>query len=126
MGTRLIRLAVAAVTCVAALAGAWGAQADTAAAGTTLKVVYQQFGPPPYYEGTWWKMALPALTKANIKANLQPVVASEGDYYTKVDLMMRSSSTAPDIVREDSFLVGSDVTAGYLSPLDSCLASWPD
>lgn len=126
MGTRLIRLAVAAVTCVAALAGAWGAQAHTAAAGTTLKVVYQQFGPPPYYEGTWWKMALPALTKANIKANLQPVVASEGDYYTKVDLMMRSSSTAPDIVREDSFLVGSDVTAGYLSPLDSCLASWPD
>jgi len=39
---------------------------------------------------------------------------------------MRSANTAPDIVREDSFLVGSDVTAGYLAPLDSYLSSWPE
>ena len=57
---------------------------------------------------------------------LEPIVASEGDYYTKVDLMLRSASTAPDIVREDSFLIGSDATAGYLSPLDKYLANWPE
>jgi multiple sugar transport system substrate-binding protein len=39
---------------------------------------------------------------------------------------MRSASTAPDIVREDSFLVGSDATAGYLQPLNKYLASWPE
>jgi len=39
---------------------------------------------------------------------------------------MRSASTAPDIVREDSFLIGSDATAGYLAPLDSYLNSWPE
>jgi len=40
--------------------------------------------------------------------------------------MMRSANTAPDLVREDSFLVGSDVTAGYLSPLDKYLSTWPE
>src|SRR5436305_2636780 len=40
--------------------------------------------------------------------------------------MMRSPSTAPDLVREDSVRVSSDVTAGYLAPLDKYLASWPE
>jgi multiple sugar transport system substrate-binding protein len=57
---------------------------------------------------------------------LEPIVASEGDYYTKIDLMMRSASTAPDVVKEDSFLVGSDATAGYITPLDKYLAAWPE
>jgi len=126
MSARLMRLTVLVLTCVVALGAAWSAEAQPqTASGTTIKVVYQQFGPPPYYEGTWWKMALPTLSKSHINVKLQPVVADEGSYYTKVDLMMRSTSTAPDIVREDSFLIGSDVTAGYLAPLDSCLASWP-
>src|SRR5262249_25583292 len=51
---------------------------------------------------------------------------TEGDYYTKIDLMMRSPSTAPDLVKEDSFLIGSDATAGYLTPLTKYLATWPD
>jgi len=57
---------------------------------------------------------------------VQPIIASEGDYYTKVDLALRSASTSPDLVREDSFLVSSDVTAGYLEPLDKYLAAWPE
>jgi multiple sugar transport system substrate-binding protein len=40
--------------------------------------------------------------------------------------MLRSPSTAPDLVREDSFLIGSDATAGYLAPLDSYLNAWPE
>ena len=40
--------------------------------------------------------------------------------------MMRSSGTAPDLVYEDSFLVGSDATAGYIAPLDKYLAAWPE
>jgi multiple sugar transport system substrate-binding protein len=63
---------------------------------------------------------------SNITLKLIPINASEGDYYTKIDLLLRSPSTAPDIVREDSFLVGSDVTAGYLLPLDKYLNTWPE
>lgn len=94
----------------------------------TITIAYQQFGPPPYPEETWWKSVKAKVEKANsnIKVKLLPVVADEGSYYTKLDLMMRSASTTPDIVREDSFLVSSDVTAGYLAPLDSYLASWPE
>lgn len=93
----------------------------------TITVAYQQFGPPPYYDEVWWKKVKQQVESSNpnIKIKLLPIVADEGGYYTKLDLMMRSNN-APDIVREDSFLIGSDVTAGYLAPLDSYLNSWPD
>jgi multiple sugar transport system substrate-binding protein len=94
----------------------------------TITVAYQQFGPPPYFEQQWWQNVQKqlAVSNPNIKLKLEPIIASEGDYYTKIDLMMQSASTAPDIVREDSFLIGSDATAGYLAPLDSYLNSWPE
>lgn len=95
---------------------------------TVLKVAYQQFGPPPYYDQQWWQNVQKQLDAehANIKLDLVPIIADEGGYYTKLDLMLRSPSTAPDLLREDSFLIGSDATAGYLAPLDSYLNSWPE
>src|SRR5260370_19023657 len=39
---------------------------------------------------------------------------------------MSSSTPAPCLRREGAFPVSSDVTAGYLAPLDKSLASWPD
>ena len=94
----------------------------------TITVAYQQFGPPPYFEQQWWQSVQKqlAVSDPNIKLKLLPIIADEGGYYTKIDLMMRSASTAPDLVREDSFLIGSDATAGYLAPLDSYLNSWPE
>src|SRR5438445_2686817 len=94
----------------------------------TITVAYQQFGPPPYHEQVWWtsvKQRVQA-AKPNIQVQLEPLIADEGSYYTKLDLMMRFPSTAPDLVREDSFLVGSDVTAGYLTPLDKYLGNWSE
>jgi multiple sugar transport system substrate-binding protein len=94
----------------------------------TITVAFQQFGPPPYPEQMWWTQVKQRVEAANpnIKVKLEPIIADEGSYYTKLDLMMRSASTAPDLVREDSFLVSSDVTAGYLAPLDKYLAAWPE
>src|SRR5438270_9772382 len=116
---------------VVALSGALGtAHARTTASPITLTVAYQKFQaqPPPYWEDLFWKQMQSKLAAAhsNIRLKLIPVNASEGDYYTKIDLLLRSASTAPDIVREDSFLVSSDVTAGYLRPLDKYLAAWPE
>jgi multiple sugar transport system substrate-binding protein len=114
---------------VAAVVQACGGPATPTSNGpVTITVAFQQFGPPPYPEQAWWTQAKQRVEAANpnIKVKLEPIIASEGDYYTKLDLMMRSTSTAPDIVREDSFLVGSDVTAGYLAPLDKYLATWPE
>ncbi|MFE7132697.1 extracellular solute-binding protein [Streptomyces sp. NPDC057638] len=60
------------------------------------------------------------------KVKLIPVQAPDNDYATKAQQMMRSAKTAPDLVYEDTFRINSDITAGYLRPLDDQLASWPD
>ncbi len=107
---------------------ACGGSASSSKGETVITVAYQQFGPPPYYEQQWWQNVQKQLdaNHANVKLKLEPIVADEGSYYTKLDLMLRSANTAPDIIREDSFLIGSDTTAGYLAPLDSYLNSWSD
>ncbi|AJP05841.1 sugar ABC transporter substrate-binding protein [Streptomyces cyaneogriseus subsp. noncyanogenus] len=60
------------------------------------------------------------------KVELVPIKAPDSEYYTKVQQMLRSPKTAPDLVYEDTFLVNSDITSGYLRPLDAYLAKWPD
>src|SRR5579885_977567 len=99
------------------LAACGGSSTGSSSGGkTVITVAFQQFGPPPYHEQIWWQKVKQQFEAShpNVELKLEPVVADEGDYYTKIDLMMRSPSTAPDLVREDSFLVSSDVTAGYI------------
>ncbi|WP_327343495.1 extracellular solute-binding protein [Streptomyces europaeiscabiei] len=60
------------------------------------------------------------------KVKLVPIKAPDSEYYTKVQQMLRSPKTAPDLVYEDTFLINSDITSGYLKPLDDYLADWKD
>ncbi|MFE6895016.1 extracellular solute-binding protein [Streptomyces sp. NPDC057694] len=60
------------------------------------------------------------------KVELVPIKAPDAEYYTKLQQMLRSPRTAPDLVYEDTFLVNSDITSGYLRPLDSYLDKWSD
>ncbi|WP_189854352.1 extracellular solute-binding protein [Streptomyces poonensis] len=60
------------------------------------------------------------------KVELVPIKAPDSEYYTKVQQMLRSPRTAPDLVYEDTFLINSDITSGYLKPLDAYLDSWKD
>lgn len=60
------------------------------------------------------------------KVELVPIKAPDSEYYTKLQQMLRSAKTAPDLVYEDTFLINSDITSGYLKPLDAYLAEWPD
>ncbi len=57
---------------------------------------------------------------------LLPITAAENDYYAKLQQMMRSPRTAPDLAYEDTFLINSDIAAGYLRPIDDYLKGWPD
>lgn len=61
-----------------------------------------------------------------IKIKLAPILASEGDYFSKVVLQMKSEDTAPDIVAEDTSIIKSDAQAGYLEKLDSKVNAWSD
>ncbi|MFH8365486.1 ABC transporter substrate-binding protein [Streptomyces sp. NPDC018031] len=60
------------------------------------------------------------------KIKLVPIQASDNDYATKIQQMMRSAKTAPDVVYEDTFRINSDIAAGYLRPLDDYLENWPE
>ncbi len=90
-----------------------------------IKIANQQWGP-----GVVMKNFLTGVKAEYESANpgstveILPIVASENDYYTKLQLMMRSPNTAPDVVYEDTFLINSDITAGYLRPLDDYIKNW--
>jgi multiple sugar transport system substrate-binding protein len=59
-----------------------------------------------------------------VKVVTDPITSdSESAYYTKLDLAESSASTAPDVVMEDSFLIGADASAGYIQPVPQ-LQSW--
>lgn len=60
------------------------------------------------------------------KVELVPIKAPDSEYYTKLQQMLRSPKTAPDLVYEDTFLINSDITSGYLKPLDQYLDKWAD
>jgi multiple sugar transport system substrate-binding protein len=65
-------------------------------------------------------------THPNADIKLAPLNVSEGDYFAKIALMLKSKNTAPDLVTEDTFMVNSDASAGYLESLDDKVESWDD
>jgi multiple sugar transport system substrate-binding protein len=92
-----------------------------------ITVVYQVQGNPSWVENLVTKVA-PAFEAKYPGWKIDPVPITnpaENAYYTKLDLMNASPSTAPDVMYEDTFLVNSDVSAGYLAPLNSYVAKWP-
>ncbi|GAB3404531.1 extracellular solute-binding protein [Schumannella luteola] len=93
----------------------------------TIKVAYQKFGNFIQLDKNLKKVKA-EYEKAHpgMKVELVPIAAQETDYFTKLALMNKSSSTAPDVMYEDTFQVKSDVDAGYLAPLDGYIDKWDD
>ncbi|OPG16271.1 extracellular solute-binding protein [Ferroacidibacillus organovorans] len=95
-------------------------------AGKTITIAYQQFG-GGHQTQIWLSSVRSQFQKIypSSKIVLEPINASENEYYTKLDLMNQSAKTAPDIMVEDTFLVNSDASAGYLMPMNKFVNSWP-
>ena len=103
-----------------------GASPGSVTAGT-IKVAYQKFGNFTQMDTMFTNVKKDFEAKfPGSTLQLIPIQAAENDYYTKLALMNRSASTAPDLMYEDTFMVRSDVAAGYLAPLDSYLNGWSD
>ncbi|NCB91635.1 MAG: extracellular solute-binding protein [Clostridia bacterium] len=64
--------------------------------------------------------------KDQVELDFAPITASEGDYFTKIALQLADPSTCPDLVCEDTFQLPNDVSAGYLTNLDSYVADYED
>lgn len=125
---RVNRRVLAAVTVLlTATAALTACSSGGSSDGKSIRVVYQKFGNGIQLDAHFKKIKA-QFEQANpgLKAELVPVQASENDYYTKVALMQKSPSTAPDVVYEDTFLINSDIKAGFLRPLDDYLAKWSD
>ncbi|MEU7867536.1 extracellular solute-binding protein [Dactylosporangium sp. NPDC049140] len=112
------------VALVGSAAGCGSSGGDDA---KTITVAYQKFGAFIQLDDQLqrvkgeYESAHPGYT-----VKLLPIEASENDYYTKLSLMNRSPKTAPDVLYEDTFLVNTDIAAGFLAPVDEYLAAWPD
>ncbi|ETT68056.1 ABC transporter substrate-binding protein [Paenibacillus sp. FSL H8-0457] len=74
----------------------------------------------------WLKEVSASYPDKSVEIKPTPIQASEGDYFAKVALALKSKDTAPDIVTEDTFILNSDASAGYLEPLEDKLAEWED
>ncbi|MFI0900913.1 extracellular solute-binding protein [Streptomyces sp. NPDC020983] len=106
-----------------------GCGSGSGSSSTTIKVVYQQqLNNNNHVQADFLGPMVEQFEKANpgTTVKLVPVTASENDYYTKIQLMMRSPATAPDLVYEDTATINSDVASGYLRPLDDYLRTWQD
>ncbi len=127
MRSRLIT--AAALTAATSLALTACGSDSSGSSAKSIKVVYwQNLDSTNKLQANYLATMVKDFTAANpgTKVNLVPVTASENDYYTKIQLMMRSPATAPDLVYEDTALINSDIAGGYLKPLDAYTAKWAD
>jgi multiple sugar transport system substrate-binding protein len=123
------RLATAAIAAglVAVAATAAGCGSGGSGDANTIKIAYQKFG--NFIQGdALFKKVKVEWEKANPgkKVTLVPIQGNDADYKTKLSLMQKSPSTAPDVLYEDTFTIASDVQAGYLAPLDTYVGKWAD
>ena len=124
--TKILAAAIATAAVATTVAGCGGSSGSSS---KTIKVVYQQqLNNSNKVQANFLAPMVKAFEKANpgTRSSSIPVTASENDYYTKIQLMMRSPVTAPDLVYEDTATINSDIASGYLQPLDSYLKTWSD
>ena len=111
---------------VVAAAALTGCSSGSGGGSKTITIAYESYGGKQMQDymqriAKQYDKKFPGYT-----AKLVPIQAAENDYYTKLALMNKSASTAPDVLYEDTFLIKSDAAAGYLAPLDSYVKKWSD
>lgn len=93
----------------------------------TIKVAYQHYGGFVQAHDHFQRVKADfEAAHPDITVELVPIEATETDYFTKLALMNRSESTAPDVMYQDTFRIKADAEAGYILPLDDYLADWAD
>ncbi|NIK75145.1 multiple sugar transport system substrate-binding protein [Paenibacillus castaneae] len=122
-------LLITILMCVSLLFGCSSStgKGDSKSGKKTITITYRDDGIGE--EGTlykWIKEVSASYPDKTVEIKPTPIQASEGDYFAKIALALKSKDTAPDIVTEDTFILNSDASAGYLEPLDGKLKGWED
>lgn len=99
-----------------------------AGAGGTISVVYSSgyLFDADSQAAAFWASIKKQFEKQNPGStlNLVPEPGLDTDELNKINLMLRSSSTAPDVLSIPTYPVGSLVQSGYLAPLNSYVKNW--
>jgi len=120
-------VAVAATALTALIACSSGGGSSSGGSSKTITVAYQKFGAFVQMDQHMNKVKKEyEAAHKGMTVKLEPIQADENSYYTKLNLMSRSASTAPDVLYEDTFLVNADISAGYLAPVDDYVKKWSD
>lgn len=95
---------------------------DTSSENTESNVVKVSY--PSWWED-WFKELETKFEEANEGVDVE-LIPLHDDPTTKQAMMMKSEETSPDVVVEDTFILNSDVNAGYLQPIDDIVSEWED
>lgn len=96
--------------------------------GSEITITFRDDGQGPDNSGwKWFEAAYESWDqKDSAKLNIAPIVAGEGDYFTKIALALQSADTAPDLVMEDTFQLPTDALANYLADITDKVNEWED
>ena len=121
------RIVLAALSALVVTAAGCGSSDDGGDHDKTVTIAYQKFGAFIQLDNQLKKVkAEYEQAHPGYQVELLPIEAAENDYYTKLSLMNRSPKSAPDVMYEDTFLINTDIAAGFLAPIDDYLKDWPD
>lgn len=124
---KILLVAVTATLMTSALAGCSSTSSNSSASSdkaVTLKFTYRDDGSSTYKK--WIEDVNTKYNNPKFKVVATPITASEGDYFTKIDLALKSGVNCPDLVTEDTFMLNSDAGAGFLEDLTPKLSAWSD
>lgn len=117
------------VTAVGPRTGSASSPANQSRAGVTISVAYSS----EYVFDTsaaapiWWR-SIKKQYEQRYPGNhltLIPIPGSDFDETTKLNLMLRSASTTPDVMQIPTAPLGAIAAGGYLEPLNKYVQSWP-
>ncbi|WP_235162477.1 ABC transporter substrate-binding protein [Sediminibacillus terrae] len=128
---KMIGFMMAMVFCLMAAACSDGSASETdgGSADKEISITYRSGGGTNKGLTDWLNQeVIPQFEEEHpdVNVKLAPLEVNEGDYFAKVSLLLQSENTAPDIVTEDTFMVNSDASAGYLEPLDERIEGWDE
>jgi len=125
--SRLTRVALAAITVATLVVGCGGSSSSKSGNSKTISVAY---GSTYVFDSValtnkWWNQVAHQFEAQNpgIKVKLVPIPGSYNDIVTKLSLLYRNPSTAPDVAEIPTGQIGLWASSGYFASLNKDLAS---
>ncbi len=127
MKKKVLSLMLGATMAVSLLGAGCVAQAEE---GKTKLVIAYRDGDDTGEENYMYKWIMDSYEnwekKDEVELELQTIVASDSDYFTRLQVEMQDPSTCPDVFFEDTFQLNTDVAAGYVADLSSYVEGWEE